>query len=79
MSIGEVRTEKDNKQNDVKVVDIAINPTFFTKMQTQKAFKEFFMAIVFQGVLSSKYGNLSLCSKNKRNLSRFVGRRELSG
>ncbi|ENN75877.1 hypothetical protein D910_06202 [Dendroctonus ponderosae] len=56
MSIGEVRTEQDKKGTDVKVVDIAINPGFFTKLQSQKLFNEFFMTVVFQGVLSSKYG-----------------------
>ncbi|XP_050309357.1 PIH1 domain-containing protein 1-like [Anthonomus grandis grandis] len=55
MSIGEIRTEKDKKGEDAKVVDIAIHPTFFRKIETNQSFKNFFMAVVFQG-LENKYG-----------------------
>nr|CAI5844709.1 unnamed protein product [Callosobruchus analis] len=49
MSIGEVKTDKDNKGESVKVVDVAINPSFFHKVETIEEFKSFFIAVSFHG------------------------------
>nr|CAI5844711.1 unnamed protein product [Callosobruchus analis] len=54
MSIGEVKTDKDNKGESVKVVDVAINPSFFHKVETIEEFKSFFIAVSFHG-LEDKY------------------------
>ncbi|VEN40409.1 unnamed protein product [Callosobruchus maculatus] len=54
MSIGEVKTDKDNKGQTVKVVDVAIHPSFFHKVETIDEFKSFFVAVVFHG-LEDKY------------------------
>lgn len=62
MSIGEIRSEKDKKGKNAKAVDVAINPYFFNKIQTNQYFKNFFMAVVFQG-LENKYG--LICSDDK--------------
>lgn len=59
MSIGEIRSEKDRKGNEAKAIDIAINTAFFKKIETYQSFKNFFMAIVFQGLLN-KYGKHSV-------------------
>lgn len=55
MSIGEIRTEKDKQDHDAKVCDIAVHPSFFKKVNEIPEFKNFFMAVVFQG-LENKYG-----------------------
>ncbi|KAJ8967486.1 hypothetical protein NQ314_002800, partial [Rhamnusium bicolor] len=55
MSIGEIRPEKDKKGEEAKACDIAIHPNFLKKVEEIQAFKNFFMAIVFQG-LEHKYG-----------------------
>lgn len=62
MSIGEIRTEKDKKGGDAKACDVAIHPSFFKKVETQQTFKNFFMAVVFQG-LEDKYG--LVCHEDK--------------
>jgi len=62
MSIGEIRSEKDKKGNEAKAVDIAINDSFLKKIQTYQTFKNFFMAVVFQG-LENKYG--LICADEK--------------
>ncbi|CAH2013858.1 unnamed protein product [Acanthoscelides obtectus] len=54
MSIGDVKSEKDNKGQQVKVIDVAIHPSFFHKVDTIEEFKSFFIAVVFSG-LEDKY------------------------
>ncbi|CAH0555479.1 unnamed protein product [Brassicogethes aeneus] len=74
MSIGETRTEKDKNNIDAKVVDIAINPKFFKKIESIQSFKEFFMAVAFQIIIilffEHKYGLVCVDEKiilrNKR-------------
>ncbi|XP_060527507.1 PIH1 domain-containing protein 1 [Cylas formicarius] len=55
MSIGDLRMEKDKKGSDAKVYDVAIHPNFFDKIVRYQSFKNFFLAVVFQG-LENKYG-----------------------
>lgn len=55
MSIGEIRIEKDKNDQDAKVCDVAIHPKFFNKVNEIQNFKNFLMAVVFQG-LENKYG-----------------------
>ncbi|KAL1498300.1 hypothetical protein ABEB36_009119 [Hypothenemus hampei] len=62
MSIGEIRKEKDKSDNDAKVVDIAIHPSFLKKIEYFPLFKNFFIAVVFQGILD-KHG--LLCADKK--------------
>jgi hypothetical protein len=55
MSIGEVRTEKDKKNEEAKAADVAVHPSFFNKIEQSQLFKSFFITIVFEG-LKDKYG-----------------------
>jgi len=55
MSIGEVRSEPDKRGSDAKAVDVAINPQFFGKVEGSSLFKNFLMAVVFEG-LRNKHG-----------------------
>ncbi|KAF7272714.1 hypothetical protein GWI33_014526 [Rhynchophorus ferrugineus] len=64
MSIGEIRTE-DCKGQEAKACDVAIHPTFFKKVEQKQSFKNFFLAVVFQG-LENKYG--IVCEDDKRIL-----------
>ncbi|XP_025828984.1 PIH1 domain-containing protein 1 [Agrilus planipennis] len=54
MSIGNVRTETDKKGNTAKAVDVAINSTFFNKVEQSSLFKDFLTAVAFEGV-KNKY------------------------
>lgn len=62
MSIGEVRAEKDRKQEEAGVCDIAINPKFLEKIENSSLFKNFFMSIVFEA-LNEKHG--VICNDEK--------------
>lgn len=62
MSIGEVRTDKDKQGQEAKVCDVAVHPTFFKKVNEIQEFKNFFMAVVFQG-LENKYGIVCVDTK----------------
>ncbi|KAK5644371.1 hypothetical protein RI129_005671 [Pyrocoelia pectoralis] len=50
LSIGDVRTESDKKGNDAKAVDIAINTSFFCKIENSSFFKNFLLTVVFEGL-----------------------------
>lgn len=54
MSIGDSRPEPDKSGNPATAYDIAINPAFFTKVESNKLFKQFFLTVVFEG-LQDKY------------------------
>lgn len=62
MSIGELKTEQDKHGQDSKVCDIAVHPSFFKKVSEIQEFKNFFMAVVFQG-LENKYGIVCVDTK----------------
>lgn len=54
MSIGQAHVELDNKGQGCTVYDVAINPTFYSKLKNSELFQSFFLTIVFEG-LESKY------------------------
>ncbi|XP_039950456.1 PIH1 domain-containing protein 1 [Bactrocera tryoni] len=54
MSISDPRVTKDKSNNSVDVCDIAINPTFFVKIQKSLLFKDFFLALIAEA-LNDKY------------------------
>lgn len=54
MSIGEGRTEQDKSGCPATVYDVAINPNFLKKIQSDDLFQTFFLTIVFEG-LQDKY------------------------
>uniref|UniRef100_A0A1A9WM36 PIH1 domain-containing protein 1 n=1 Tax=Glossina brevipalpis TaxID=37001 RepID=A0A1A9WM36_9MUSC len=54
MSISEPRITKDKSNKPVDVVDIAVNPNFFIKMQKSLLFRDFFLALIAEA-LNDKY------------------------
>ncbi|XP_069462473.1 PIH1 domain-containing protein 1 [Ambystoma mexicanum] len=54
MSLGEAHTEMDNSGNACSVYDVAINSTFFQKIQGNELFMEFFITVTLEG-LENKY------------------------
>ncbi|XP_078093387.1 PIH1 domain-containing protein 1 [Mustelus asterias] len=54
MSLGEPHAEIDNSGNGCTAYDIVINSKFYTKIQNNKLFMEFFLTIGFEG-LENKY------------------------
>lgn len=54
MSISEPRVTKDKSNNPVDVVDIAVHPNFFGKLQKSLIYYQFFMALMAEA-LSDKY------------------------
>ncbi|XP_068632730.1 PIH1 domain-containing protein 1-like [Battus philenor] len=54
MSIGEGRTELDKSGSPATVYDVAVNPNFFKKIETDDLFQTFFLTVVFEG-LQDKY------------------------
>lgn len=58
ISIGDLHMESDKMGQPVSVYDIAVNSTFYNKVETNKLFHSFFMSVVLEGV-QDKY-NLEL-------------------
>lgn len=54
MSLGEAHTEMDNSGSGCTVYDVAINSSFFQKIQTNELFMEFFITVTLEG-LENKY------------------------
>lgn len=54
MSISEPRISKDKSNNPVDVVDIAVHPNFFAKLQKSLIYHQFFLALMAEA-LSDKY------------------------
>ncbi|KAM3959605.1 PIH1 domain-containing protein 1-like [Aphomia sociella] len=54
MSIGEGRTQPDKSGAPATVYDVAINPKFFKKIESDDLFQTFFLTVVFEG-LQDKY------------------------
>lgn len=52
MSIGEINSEKDKHGDDVKTTDVAVHSDFFKKIQDSTVFKDFFIAVAFEGIKS---------------------------
>lgn len=50
MSIGEILSETDKNGNAVKVSDVAVNPNFLKKIDESALFKNFFIAVAFEGL-----------------------------
>ncbi|KAK5649766.1 hypothetical protein RI129_000795 [Pyrocoelia pectoralis] len=50
MSIGEINSENDKHGNEVKITDVAIHSTFYKKIQERPLFKDFFIAVAFEGI-----------------------------
>uniref|UniRef100_A0A8D8J5D0 PIH1 domain-containing protein 1 n=3 Tax=Culex pipiens TaxID=7175 RepID=A0A8D8J5D0_CULPI len=55
MSISQPRPMKDNSGTECQVCDIAVNCTFFKKVETGGLMQDFLITIVFEGI-DSKYG-----------------------
>lgn len=62
ISIGDLHTEADKLGQPVSSYDVAVNSTFFNKVQTNKLFLSFFMTVVLEGI-QDKY-NLELDVSN---------------
>lgn len=54
MSISEPRISKDKSNNPVEVVDIAVHPNFFAKLQKSLIYHQFFLALMAEA-LNDKY------------------------
>ncbi|KAF5293186.1 hypothetical protein FQA39_LY13654 [Lamprigera yunnana] len=50
MSIGEIMTDTDKNGNMVKITDVAVHPNFYRKIEESKFFKQFFIALAFEGL-----------------------------
>lgn len=62
ISIGDLHTEADKSGQPASVYDVAVNSTFFNKVETNKLFRSFFMTVVLEGI-QDKY-NLELDMSN---------------
>lgn len=71
MSIGELKSESDKKEQPSHVCDVAINDKFCEKVLQEKIFQEFLVAVAFEG-FSQKYnikvGDERVMLKNKKVL-----------
>ncbi|XP_067408350.1 PIH1 domain-containing protein 1 isoform X1 [Emydura macquarii macquarii] len=54
MSLGEPHTELDNSGNGCTAYDVVINASFFSKLEADPFFKEFFITVALEG-LADKY------------------------
>lgn len=79
LSIGERREEPDKSGKPADVYDVAINTTFFGKVETNSMFRMFLMDVVMQGIEDKFHVELDkedyVIMKNRRAMGSIPGHR----